>query len=316
MPRTSPVPTVPDLTGRRVVVTGASDGMGLHLAARLAGAGADLVLPVRNPAKGQAALARIRDEHPQARVSLRELDLASLESVARLGETLRAEGDPVHVLIANAGVMAPPQRRTSPDGFELQLATNHLGHVALVAHLMPLLAAARGRVTSVTSVAANRGAVHWDDLSWERDYHPFRAYASSKVAVGLFALELDRRSAAAGWGVTSNLAHPGVAPTNLLAAQPEMGRAEDSREVRLIRALSRRGILVGTPESAMGPALLAATSPEAVGGRFYGPRGLGHLGGPPAEQRLFRSLRDAGHAARLWDISQEMTGLTISGTAV
>ncbi|MXG90263.1 SDR family oxidoreductase [Nocardioides flavescens] len=316
MPRTQPDPTVPDLTGRRVVVTGASDGMGLRLAARLAGAGADLVLPVRNRAKGDAAVASIRDEHPQARVTLRELDLASLASVARLGEALRAEGDPVHVLIANAGVMAPPERRTSPDGFELQLATNHLGHVALVAHLMPLLVAGRGRVTSVTSVAANRGTVRWDDLNWERDYHPFRAYASSKVAVGLFALELERRSAAGGWGVTSNLVHPGVAPTNLLAAQPELGRAEDSREVRLIRALSRRGILVGTPESATGPALLAATSPEAVGGGFYGPRGLGHLGGPPAEQRPYRSLRSAEDGARIWEVSEEMTGLAISGTAV
>lgn len=303
--------TVPDLGGRRAVVTGGSDGVGLALAARLAAAGAEVVLPVRNPAKGAAAVDRIRAVHPGADVSLRDLDLASLDSVARLGETLREEGAPIHLLVNNAGLMTPPSRQTTPDGFELQLGTNHLGHVALVGHLLPLLRAGRARVTSQLSVAAARHGVHWEDLQWERSYDGQRAYAQSKIALGLFALELDRRSRAAGWGITSNLSHPGVAPTSLLAAQPGLGRDRDTASVRLVRALSRIG-LVGTVGTAPLPALLAATAPDA-GGRFYGPRGLGHLRGAPAEQELYRPLRSTEEAARVWDVSQELTAVPVTG---
>jgi hypothetical protein len=150
--------------------------------------------------------------------------------------------------------------------------------------------------------------VHWDDLSWERSYDGMAAYRSSKIAYGLFGIELHRRSAAAGWGITSALSHPGVAPTSLLAARPEVGRADDTRAVRLIRRLSAWGI-TGTPESAGLPALYAATSPDAEGGRLYGPRGPGHLGGAPAEQRLYRSLRDAGEARRVWEESERLVGV-------
>ena len=305
MPRRPLDIDVPDLTGRRVVITGGSDGVGLRLAARFAAAGAEVVLPVRNPGKGEAALAHVRRSAPGADVSLRQLDLASLGSVARLGEALLAEDRPVHVLVNNAGVMTPPDRQTTADGFELQLGTNHLGHVALVHALLPLLRAGRARVTSQISVAAQRGSIPWSDPNWERGYHGMRAYRSSKIALGLFGLELQRRSDAAGWGITSNLSHPGVAPTGLLSARPEVGRPDDTREVRLIRALSRRGVLVGTVETAALPALLAATAPDA-GGRLFGPSGLGHLGGPPAEQRLYRPLRDAHEAARVWETSERM----------
>ncbi len=239
--------------------------MGLRMARRLAAAGADLVLPVRNAAKGEAALATIRAEVPAASVRLATMDLASLDSVAAFAATLLEEEAPVHVLVNNAGVMTPPERRTTVDGHELQIATNHLGHVALVAHLLPLLREGGGRVTSQTSIAANRNGVQLDDLDSERGYDPFRAYSSSKIAVGLFALELDRRSRAHGWGISSNLAHPGVAPTNLLGARPEIGRGSEGRELRLIRRLSALGI-AGTPDSAGLPALLAATAPDAVGG--------------------------------------------------
>jgi NAD(P)-dependent dehydrogenase (short-subunit alcohol dehydrogenase family) len=300
--------TVPDQSGRRAVVTGASDGIGLGIATRLAAAGAEVVLPVRNPRKGEAALAAIRQAVPGALVSLRTLDLSSLDSVDALGRTLLDEDRPIHVLIANAGVMTPPDRQTTADGFELQLGTNHLGHAALTRHLLPLLRAGRARVTSQISIAAARGGMHWADLGWERSYDGARAYAQSKIAFGLFGLELDRRSRAGDWGLTSNLSHPGVAPTSLLAARPEIGRARDTTAVRLIRALSARGILVGTVASAQLPALHAATSPEAAGGRLYGPRGLGHLGGPPAEQRLFRPLRDLDEARRVWDATEEMLG--------
>ena len=308
MPRTNIDLTVPDLTGRRAVVTGASDGMGLGIAARLAAAGAEVILPVRNRTKGEAAIATIRASTPGANVSLRDLDLASLASVAALGETLSREGGPVHLLINNAGVMTPPERQVTADGFELQLGSNHLGHVALVAHLLPLLRAGHARVTSQVSVAARSGEIHWDDLNWERSYDGMRAYAQSKIAFGLFGLELDRRSRAQGWGITSNLAHPGVAPTNLLAARPELGRTRDTVGRRVIRALSRRGLLLGTVETAGLPALMAATDPDARGDVLYGPRGPGQLGGPPAEQKLYAPLRSTEEARRVWEMSERLTG--------
>ncbi len=222
---------------------------------------------------------------------------------------MRADGRPVHLLINNAGVMTPPTRQTTADGFELQYGTNHLGHVALVAHLLPLLRAGEARVTSQVSVAAARGALDLDDPNSERSYDAMRAYRRSKIAFGLFGLELDRRSRALGWGLTSNLSHPGVAPTSLLAARPELGRSGDTREVRLIRWLSQRGLVVGTPDSAALPALYAATSPSARPGRLYGPSGPGHLGGAPAEQPLYRPLRSTEDAARSWALSEELIGL-------
>lgn len=307
MPRRPVDISVPDLSGKRAVVTGGSDGIGLGLATRLAAAGAEVVLPVRNPRKGEAAIAAIRRGNPEADVRLRELDLSSLASVAALGEALREEGRPIHILIGNAGVMTPPDRRATADGFELQFGTNHLGHFALVGHLLPLLRAGRARVVSQLSIAANQNAINWDDLNWERSYHGMRAYSQSKIAFGLFGLELARRSQAGGWGLTSVLSHPGIAPTSLLAARPEVGRAEDTVGVRVIRALSARGILVGTVGTARLPALLAATSPDARNGGFYGPSGLRHLGGPPGEQRLFSRLRDPEEARRVWQVSEELT---------
>lgn len=307
MPRRPIDITIPDLTGKRALVTGASDGMGLVMATRLAAAGAEVVIPVRNAAKGEKALATIRGDVPEAHISLRDLDLSSLASVTALAETLLGEDQPFHIMINNAGVMTPPERRTTADGFELQLGTNHLGHFALVARILPLLRAGQARVTSQVSVAARRGAINWEDPNWEQSYDGMKAYSQSKIAVGLFGLELDRRSRAEGWGITSNLSHPGVAPTNLLAARPEIGRTTDTLSVRMIRWLSARGILLGTPETAALPALLAATSPDAVGGRMYGPSGPGQLGGAPAEQPLYRSLAGAEDAARLWEISESLT---------
>ncbi|MFF7213647.1 SDR family oxidoreductase [Streptomyces sp. NPDC008238] len=313
MPRTAIDITVPDLSGKRAVVTGASDGLGLGIATRLAAAGAEVVMPVRNPGKGETALAAIRRQVPGADVSLRALDLSSLASVAALGETLLGEDRPIHILVNNAGVMTPPDRQTTADGFELQFGTNHLGHFALAARLLPLLRAGRARVTSQISVAANSNGINWDDPNWERSYDGMRAYSQSKIALGLFGLELDRRSEAGGWGITSNLSHPGVAPTSLLAARPEVGRDEDTRSVRLIRALSARGILVGTVRTARLPALYAATHPDAERGAFYGPRGLAHMGGAPGRQRLYGRLCGADDARRIWDVSEELVDVPFRG---
>jgi NAD(P)-dependent dehydrogenase (short-subunit alcohol dehydrogenase family) len=309
MPRTSPDITLPDLSGRRAVVTGASDGIGLAMATRLAAAGAELILPVRNTAKGESAARRIRDQHPGATITTPAMDLSSLASVAAFGDLMIADGAPIHVLINNAGVMTPPHRQTTADGFELQLGTNHLGHFALTAHLMPLLTAGHARVTSQTSIAARSGTIHWDDPNWERTYDDMSAYKQSKIAVGLFGLELDRRSRHEGWGVTGNISHPGVAPTSLLAARPEVGRTEDTREVRVIRWLSRRGILAGTIDSAGLPGLMAAAAPAAEGGQLYGPQGLAHTSGRPGEQKLWKPFVNVDDARRLWTLSEEMTGV-------
>jgi len=310
VPKAIDIP-VPNLAGGLALVTGASDGIGFHIAARLARAGAEVIMPVRNQAKGEAAAQRIRERIPNAKLDIRALDLASLESVAGLtGEMLR-EGRPVNIQINNAGIMTPPNRQLTGEGFELQLATNHLGHFALTARLLPLLRAGGARVTTQVSVAANRNAVRWDDINWAQGYNPMKAYSSSKIAVGLFAMELHRRSATEGWGIRSNLSHPGVSATNLLSAQPQMGRPKDTPQVKLIRALSRRGILAGTAESAALPAVYAATSPDAKGGHFYGPGGFQHLRGAPTEQALYSRLRSPEDGHTLWELSERLVGVKV-----
>lgn len=316
MPRTNIDITVPDLSGKRALVTGGSDGIGLGIATRLAAAGAELLLPVRNRSKGEAAASQIRAAAPGATVTLHDLDLSSLESVGRLGETLRGEGAPIHLLVNNAGVMTPPDRQTTADGFELQTGTNHLGHVALVAHLLPLLRAGRARVTSQVSIAAAGGEINWDDLNWERSYDGMKAYRQSKIMFGLFGLELDRLSREHGWGISSNLSHPGVAPTSLLSARPELQRDSDTAGRRVISWLSQRGLVVGTPASAGLPALMAATYLDSEGGRMYGPSGFQHLGGAPAEQQLYKTMRDAEEEARrVWLASEKLTGVAFPGPA-
>ena len=300
---------IPDLTGRLAVVTGGSDGIGLGIATRLAKAGAEVILPVRNPRKGEAALARIAAAAPGSTVSMRELDLSSLGSVAALASELNGEGRPIHLLLNNAGVMTPPTRQATDDGFELQFGTNFLGHFALVQGLLPLLKSGRARVTSQVSVAANGGSINWDDLNWDRSYNGMNAYRQSKIAFGLFGLELERRARREGWELTSNLSHPGVAPTSLLSARPEFGRDRDTMSVRVIRALSTRGILVGTVETAGMPALYAATSPESHPGRLYGPNGPGNVGGAPGEQKMYSRLDSTENAARIWQRAEDFTGV-------
>ena len=315
MPRKKPAITAPDLTGQFVIVTGASDGIGLGLAGRLAAAGADVVLPVRNPTKGAAALERIRAATPGASVSTRALDLASLASVATFSDRLNAEGRPIDLLINNAGVMTPSTRQVTPDGLELQFGTNYLGPFALVAHLLPLLRAGKARVTSQTSFGAAQGAFNWDDLQWAQKYVAMKAYNQSKLALMVFGLDLDRRSKAGGWGLTSNVAHPGITATNLLAAHPEMGRDGDTVAVRMIRRLSRGGVLAQTVEGGLLPALYAATSPQAQGGLFYGPSGPAHLAGAPVEQKIYKRATSETDAARLWGISEQLAGVRFPATA-
>lgn len=323
---------VPDLTGSRALVTGASDGIGLGIAERLARAGAELVLPVRNPAKGAAAVERLRAAVPDAVVGTRSLDLASLESVAALADGLLAEGRPIDLLVANAGVMTPPSRHTTADGFELQLGTNHLGHMALVGRLLPLLRAGDGRtagarVTTMSSAAARFGKIDWTDLNSERDYSPVRAYNFSKLAQLMFALELDRRSRAHGWGIVSNAAHPGTTYTGLYAAGPALGTGsgtgsgpgtgsgagEPPRMDTVMRRLLALGVFVQPVEMGVLPALQAVTDVTAGGGTFYGPDGVGHFTGSSAPQRVYAAATDEPAASRLWDVSEDLTGVRFPG---
>ncbi|GEC24790.1 putative short-chain dehydrogenase/reductase [Pseudonocardia saturnea] len=292
------------------MVSGASDGIGFVIARRLAGAGAELVMPVRNPEKGERAADRIRDHVPGAKITTGALDLASLTSVAVFGKQIVGAGRPVHILVNNAGLMNPPSRQTTQDGFEMQFGTNHLGHFALTHALLPVLREGAARVVSQTSVSARnrRGTINWVDPNWESSYEVNRAYTQSKIANGLFGRELDARSRAGNWGITSTLSHPGVSPTNLLAAQPGLGRERDTLSVRAIRLMSRAGV-VGTVESAALPALLAATGPESRRGKFFGPKGPGSVGGPPGEQKLWKPLQSMDDARRLWGLSEELTGL-------
>jgi NAD(P)-dependent dehydrogenase (short-subunit alcohol dehydrogenase family) len=302
----NPTLTIPDLDRARILVTGASDGIGLALARRLAGAGAELILPVRNRAKGEAAAARIRQEHTAARLTLLDMDLASLASVRAAAQLLLEDGRPLTGLVANAGVMTPPERRTTEDGFELQFGTNHLGHAALIGRLLPLLREGRARVTTMSSSAARSGRLDWDDLQAERKYSPVRSYMSSKLAQLLFALELDRRSEAGGWGITSNVAHPGTTYSNLYASGPNLGRTRPSRLDAIMRWLADRGVLVQHVEDGLKPALHALTHDSSARGRFYGPDGIGHFTGQAAEQRIYRAARDLDAAARLWAVSEEL----------
>jgi NAD(P)-dependent dehydrogenase (short-subunit alcohol dehydrogenase family) len=260
---------------------------------------------VRTLEKGERAGQQIRASAAGGSVSVRTLDLASQDSVAALVDTLLTEGRPIDLLINNAGVMTPPDRQITRDGFELQFGTNHLGHFALTLGLLPLIRATSGRVTHQTSIAARRGGIHWEDLNWEKSYDGGSAYAQSKIAVALFARELDARSREEEWGISSNLAHPGVSPTNLLAAQPGLGRERELFGRRVIRMLSRIGV-TGTAQSAAQPALMAAADPRARGDQFYGPRRV--LAGAPALQEPWAPMTDMAAARRLWDESVRMLG--------
>jgi NAD(P)-dependent dehydrogenase (short-subunit alcohol dehydrogenase family) len=249
---------------------------------------------------------------PDAKLTIKSLDLSSLDSVAALGEDLNAEGRPIDILINNAGVMQPPERQTTADGFELQFGSNHLGHFALTGHLLPLLRAADARVTTLSSLAARMGGVNFDDLQWEKRYNPTQAYSQSKSSNLMFALELDRRSRAAGWGVVSNAAHPGFTKTNLQLSGPSRGRDNPTLLERFYR-LSR----VLTPfawqeiDEGILPALYGAVAPEAEGGTFYGPRGLMEAaGGGVTLAKIPDRARDEADCRRLWEVSEQLTGVT------
>lgn len=297
---------IPPQTGRLAVITGATGGLGFETALALAGAGAQVVLTGRSAAKGNAALAAIRAQHPAASITYEHLDLASLASVREFAGRFAREHAALDLLINNAGVMALPTRQTTVDGFEMQFGTNYLGHFALTAQLLPALRKGRGpRVVSLSSVAHKlRAAIHFDDLQWARRYDAWGAYAQSKLAMLMFALELQRRSDANGWGLLSNAAHPGFARTDLIANGPGEGGLMGTFSRVALQPLMSHSAAAGAL-----PTLLAATAPEAMPGGYYGPNGLFELKGHPGVAAVAAHARDPAVAARLWDVSETLTHL-------
>ena len=282
------------------VVTGATGGLGLQASIGLARAGHEVLLTGRNPERGATATLRVLDAAPGATVRFARLDTASLASVAAFAETVRS---PVAVLLNNAGVMALPHRDETEDGFERQFGTNHLGHFALTARLLPRLRG--GRVVTVSSVAHRRGRIAWDDLQGVRRYSPWAAYQQSKLANLMFGLELQRRSDAGGWGVTSIPAHPGWSATRIVLNGPGGGRP-GLRE----RIMQAGFNALGQPaaEGAQ-PLLFAALDAGAVGGGYYGPCCWGETRGKPAVARVMPQARDTGDCARLWEVSEGLVGV-------
>jgi NAD(P)-dependent dehydrogenase (short-subunit alcohol dehydrogenase family) len=292
---------IPDQTGRVAVVTGANSGIGLHTALELARAGARVVMACRDEGRARAAHDRIMREVPMAEVETRRLDLAQLASVRAFAYAW--EG-PLDLLVNNAGVMAPPFRLTS-DGFELQLGTNHLGHFALTGLLLPLFADREGaRVVTVSSLAHRMGRIDFDDLQSERAYRKWTAYAQSKLANLLFTFELDRRLT--GHPVIAVGAHPGIASTNLQVAGPRMQGS------RFGAAVIKVGTLAVSQSAAHGawPSLYATTAPDVRGGEYFGPRKLGETRGSPRRVGTADAAKDPEAAARLWEVSEQLTGVT------
>ena len=300
MSRTHTTVAMPDLSGRTALVTGASDGVGVEIARGLAGAGAAVLLPVRSRDKGARAIEAIRATAPQARLDLRDLDLARLTSVGALAESLLAERTPLDLVVLNAGIvlLGDPVRHVSADGFELHFQTNFLGHFALTTALLPLLRERRARVVVQLSLAAGVSRPAWDDLQSERRYAPLRAYGASKVALGLFAYELARRSATEGWGITVHLSHPGVVPDTGIA--PAMRARHGGGAAR---GLAER--LGNSPARAAQPALLAAVT-DARPSVFFGPAGAMHFGGRAVAQRPYRRLTQPVAGARMWAVAEQL----------
>jgi NAD(P)-dependent dehydrogenase (short-subunit alcohol dehydrogenase family) len=294
---------IPDQSGRTAVVTGANSGLGLVTARELARRGARVVMACRNTTKGAEAVKQIQAELPGAELELLPLDLGELSSVAAFADSVRggAGKDGIDLLINNAGVMASPRRHTA-DGFELQLGTNHLGHFALTARLIDLVALKDGaRVVTLSSGAHKMGRISFDDLQGERHYMRWSAYGQSKLANLLFALELHRRLRAAGSQVASLAAHPGYAATNLQsAAAPAIDRLIMVASNLLIAQSAEAGAL---------PQLYAATEPKAESGTYIGPDGIGEFRGHPHVCTPSGAARNEETAARLWDVSEDLVGL-------
>jgi NAD(P)-dependent dehydrogenase (short-subunit alcohol dehydrogenase family) len=304
---------IPDLTGRRTVVTGANSGLGFHTALELARHGAAVTMTARDADKGAAARDAVLEALGTApgagSLTLAELDLADLASVHRFADGLEASGAALDVLVNNAGVMAIP-RRTTVDGFEMQLGTNHLGHAALTLRLLPALVRAgrhdaAARVVTVSSTVHRRGRMNFDDLMGETRYDPWTAYGQSKLANLLFTSELQRRLDAARLPVAAYAAHPGYAATNLQAVGPRMSGS--AMRERAMGWANR--IFAQSAEAGALPSLYAATVPGLPPGSYIGPDGFFEQRGHPTVVDRSAAAKDESSAARLWEVTEDLVGV-------
>jgi NAD(P)-dependent dehydrogenase (short-subunit alcohol dehydrogenase family) len=301
------VADIPELSGRHAIVTGPG-GLGYETALALAGAGATVLLAGRDPAKGSRAMTAIRAALPMAKVSFAELDLADLASVAAFSDERLAASEPLDILINNAGIMALPTRSLTADGFERQFGVNVIGHFALTGRLLPLLRKAGApRVVQLSSLAHRRGRIDFDDLQGERRYDPWKAYCQSKLAMLIFALELQRRSDQNGWALTSLAAHPGWAASGLIGNGPATGRTGLAGLFWRLVPLAATLLSQSTAAGAL-PTLYAATAPNIAGGGYYGPDGWREIRGAPGPARAAGEANDPAIARRLWEVLERATG--------
>jgi NAD(P)-dependent dehydrogenase (short-subunit alcohol dehydrogenase family) len=300
---------IPPQEGRTAVVTGANVGLGLETAAELAGAGATVILASRDSAKADSAASEIGSRFPDAEVHVVRLDLASLSSVGDASEAIAGlTPDGIDLLINNAGVMMPPRRETA-DGFELQLGTNHLGHFALTGKLLPLMTDREGsRVVTVSSGMARLGKLDFDDLQGRGGYSRTGAYAQSKLANLVFAIDLNRRLESARLATRSLGAHPGYAATDLQVAGPRIGGGMTSTIAAPFMALGHRLLAQSAADGALST-LRAATDTGLPGGSYVGPSGPGEMRGTPVPVEPVEKALDRDLAERLWQASVELTGV-------
>ncbi|HID54223.1 MAG TPA: SDR family NAD(P)-dependent oxidoreductase [Anaerolineae bacterium] len=292
---------IPDQSDKVIIVTGANSGLGYETSLALARKGAHVVLACRNRQKGETAVTQIRQQVPDASLELMALDLADLSSIRQFAAEFQANHDRLDVLINNAGIMAIPYRQTA-DGFEMQFGVNHLGHFALTGRLLDLLTqTANSRVVTVSSNMHWRGKIDFDNLNGERDYSKWGAYSASKLANLLFAYELQRRLAAAGYDTSSVAAHPGYAATDL---QAKTGSRLQTMVMRFSNAVFAQSAARGAL-----PTLYAAVMPNARGGGYYGPGGLGEMRGHPVKVQSSGASHDGAAAVKLWQVSEQLTGV-------
>ncbi len=302
---------LPDLSGRTLVVTGANSGIGFEAVRALARRGARVVLACRSPEKARAAAEALHQESPEAEVELRRLDLASLASINEFAkQVLECEGA-LHGLVNNAGVMALPYAKTV-DGFEMQLGTNHLGHFALTGLLLERLLETPGsRVVNVSSSAHSFGRMRWNDLQSEKSYGKWLAYAQSKLANLLFTYELQRRLSATGTQTLAIACHPGFAATNLQTAGAKLAGSSVREQGMLL--LNR--LMAQTAEMGALPTLYAACAEDVEGADFIGPDGLAETRGHPRQVRPASRAHDRKDQARLWELSEALTGVRYTALA-